>query len=264
MLLIGNGCLSAEEERTQMAIWCISAAPLIMGNDLRNVSAASKAILLNKRAIAIDQDPLGRMGLRLASNASATGAGKTQVWARALAGGDVAVALFNAGAGTPAGLVEVASSEYCRNSTPPGNDPSGFGYSLDSCAAAVAVAPRCAVGVGIFTYSESYNGQCKCALDACSARGHSASYTTYKLEPGAPPVGADITVDFGAAGLPAAASDPTAPVLILDIWRGHFVPGTFVAAGSFTAKNVSLHGTAFVRLSAVPASSAWRNKTTID
>lgn len=61
MLLIGNGCVSEDEERTQMAIWSISAAPLIMGNDLRNVSAASKAILLNAEAIAIDQDPLGQM-----------------------------------------------------------------------------------------------------------------------------------------------------------------------------------------------------------
>ena len=32
MLLIGNGCISAAEERTQMAIWSIVAAPLIMGS----------------------------------------------------------------------------------------------------------------------------------------------------------------------------------------------------------------------------------------
>ena len=42
-----------------MAIWCISASPLIMGNDLRNISEASKAILLNADAIAVSQDPLG-------------------------------------------------------------------------------------------------------------------------------------------------------------------------------------------------------------
>lgn len=55
MLLIGNGCVTPDEERTQMAIWSIVAAPLIMGNDLRNVSADAKAILLNPEAIAIDQ-----------------------------------------------------------------------------------------------------------------------------------------------------------------------------------------------------------------
>jgi alpha-galactosidase len=53
MLLIGNGCLTTAEEQTQMAILAIVAALLIMGNDLRNISAASKAILLNKDAIAI-------------------------------------------------------------------------------------------------------------------------------------------------------------------------------------------------------------------
>ena len=38
MLLIGAGCLSEAEEQTQMAIWSVAAAPLIMGNDLRNIS----------------------------------------------------------------------------------------------------------------------------------------------------------------------------------------------------------------------------------
>ena len=42
MLLIGANCITMEEERTQMAMWSISAAPLIMGNDLRNVSDVSK------------------------------------------------------------------------------------------------------------------------------------------------------------------------------------------------------------------------------
>ena len=42
MLLIGAHCITMEEERTQMAMWSISAAPLIMGNDLRNVSDLSK------------------------------------------------------------------------------------------------------------------------------------------------------------------------------------------------------------------------------
>jgi len=90
MLLIGSHCLTTAEERTQMAIWSISASPLIMGNDLRNVSADSKAILLNKNAIAVSQDSLGQMGIRLSP-----GTTKQQVWARNMANGDVAVALYN-------------------------------------------------------------------------------------------------------------------------------------------------------------------------
>lgn len=68
MLLIGNGCVSHDEERTQMAIWSISASPLIMGNDMRNISDESLAILKNQDAIAVSQDPLGQMGIRLSND----------------------------------------------------------------------------------------------------------------------------------------------------------------------------------------------------
>jgi hypothetical protein len=34
-----------------------------MSNDLRNLSMGSKAVLTNKYVIAVDQDPLGKMGL---------------------------------------------------------------------------------------------------------------------------------------------------------------------------------------------------------
>jgi len=93
MLLIGNGCVTEDEERTQMALWSILASPLIMGNDLRpgKVSDASKAILQNRDAIAVNQDPLGKMGLRLEETSTAT-----QTWFRELSNGDVAVALYNA------------------------------------------------------------------------------------------------------------------------------------------------------------------------
>ena len=47
---MGTNCLTHAEEQTQFAIWALSASPLIMGNDLRNVSASSKQILLNRRA----------------------------------------------------------------------------------------------------------------------------------------------------------------------------------------------------------------------
>jgi alpha-galactosidase len=62
-----------------------------MGNDMRNVTEESKAILKNKDAIAISQDPLGQMGIRI------TGDLPQQVWARELANGDVAVGLYNKG-----------------------------------------------------------------------------------------------------------------------------------------------------------------------
>ena len=43
-------------------MWSILAAPLLMANDLRNISTQSREILLNKEVIAVNQDPLGAMG----------------------------------------------------------------------------------------------------------------------------------------------------------------------------------------------------------
>ena len=42
-----------------MGAWAIFAAPLIMGNDVRNLTGTARSILLNKDVIAINQDPLG-------------------------------------------------------------------------------------------------------------------------------------------------------------------------------------------------------------
>jgi len=260
MLLIGAGCLSQAEERTQMAIWSVTASPLVMGNDLRNVSQASKAILLNKDAVAVDQDGLGKMGKRLqtASSSPATtfvdvtgtyvdSKGKydvdavstarsgTQLWARELSGGAVAVALYNRAGGSPAGITLVAAGKYCSKGKAMGGG-AGFGYSLGSCRDAAAADLDCTSGY--FTYSASYNGQCKCALDACADRGSSGSYIIYKLAPDAPPVGPDITVHFADVGLQG-------PVTVYDIWAQEKV-GEFQE--SYTAANVSFHGSAFLRL----------------
>lgn len=65
MLIIGNFGLSLDQSRTQMALWSIMAAPLIMSNDLRNLDNAARSILQNKDVIAINQDPLGIQGRRL-------------------------------------------------------------------------------------------------------------------------------------------------------------------------------------------------------
>ncbi|KAL1238381.1 Alpha-N-acetylgalactosaminidase [Trichinella spiralis] len=62
MLIIGYPGLSIDQARAQMAVWCIWSAPLLMSNDLRFISPYYREILLNKKAIAVDQDPLGIMG----------------------------------------------------------------------------------------------------------------------------------------------------------------------------------------------------------
>lgn len=62
MLEVGNG-MSENEDRAHFTMWCMMASPLILGNDLRNMSDATRRIILNKEMIAIDQDPLGVQGL---------------------------------------------------------------------------------------------------------------------------------------------------------------------------------------------------------
>jgi alpha-galactosidase len=62
MLEVGNPGLSLTESRSQFSLWCMLAAPLMAGNDLRTMSPEVLKILTNKDAIAIDQDKLGKQG----------------------------------------------------------------------------------------------------------------------------------------------------------------------------------------------------------
>ncbi len=90
MLEVGNGGMSADEYRAHFSMWAIMAAPLIAGNDLRTMSAETKAILTNPEVIAVDQDSLGRQGMLVWADGP-----ELQVWAKPLRGGARAVALFN-------------------------------------------------------------------------------------------------------------------------------------------------------------------------
>jgi alpha-galactosidase len=92
MLEIGNGGMSDTEYRTHMSLWSLLAAPLLAGNDLRDVTPGILEILTNKEVIAVDQDPLGKQGTRVSRQ------GDAEVWARPLADGGYAVGLFNRGA----------------------------------------------------------------------------------------------------------------------------------------------------------------------
>ncbi|MGO1056822.1 NPCBM/NEW2 domain-containing protein [Crossiella sp. CA198] len=89
MLEVGNGKQSSTEYRSQFALWSIMAAPLLIGADLRKVSAEHFEILTNKEIIAIDQDKLGKQGkpIRIQNG--------QYVFVKPLANGDKAVALFN-------------------------------------------------------------------------------------------------------------------------------------------------------------------------
>jgi alpha-galactosidase len=94
MLEIGNGGMTDEEYRTHMSLWCILAAPLLAGNDIRNMPKNIADILMNREVIAVDQDKLGKQGIRVSKE------GDLQVFAKPLADGGYAVGLFNLGSDT--------------------------------------------------------------------------------------------------------------------------------------------------------------------
>lgn len=91
MLEIGNGGMTTEEYRTHFSLWAMWSAPLLAGNDIANMSADTKEILLNKEVIAIDQDTLGQQARRVKKN------GDLDIWSKQLADGGRAVALVNRG-----------------------------------------------------------------------------------------------------------------------------------------------------------------------
>jgi alpha-galactosidase len=83
--------MTATEARTQLSMWAIVAAPLILGSDPRVLSAATVKMLTNRQVIAVDQDPLGFQGRPIRRQ------GLGQIWSKPLLGGARAVALLNRG-----------------------------------------------------------------------------------------------------------------------------------------------------------------------
>ena len=89
MLEVGNGGMSVQEYRAHFSMWCILAAPLMAGNDLRNMTPGIRDILTNREVIAIGQDALGRQGRKVRDD------GDFEVWSKTLLDGTRAVALLN-------------------------------------------------------------------------------------------------------------------------------------------------------------------------
>jgi alpha-galactosidase len=89
MLEVGNGGMTAEEYKTHFSLWCMLAAPLIAGNDLRDMSKETLAILTNHEMIAVNQDTLGKQAFCFRDN------GDYEIWIKKLADDEKAVCLLN-------------------------------------------------------------------------------------------------------------------------------------------------------------------------
>jgi alpha-galactosidase len=88
-LIAGDGGLTADESRSQIALWAEMAAPMILSSDVSALSSSSVADLGNADVIAVDQDKLGHPGYVVSQN------GTLDVLTRPLAGGDRAVTILN-------------------------------------------------------------------------------------------------------------------------------------------------------------------------
>lgn len=88
MLEVGNG-MTAREDKAHFSMWCMIAAPLIAGNDLRKMTPQSLNILTNKEVIAIDQDSLGIEGYNYLKKDS------LEIWVKPLKNNEVAICFLN-------------------------------------------------------------------------------------------------------------------------------------------------------------------------
>ena len=89
MLEVGNGGMTTDEYRAHFSLWAILAAPLLAGNDLRDMKPEIHDILSNKEVIAVNQDQLGRQGQRVRKD------GDLEVWAKQMQDGSRSVVLLN-------------------------------------------------------------------------------------------------------------------------------------------------------------------------
>jgi hypothetical protein len=91
MLMVGMDGFTAAQNRTHMNLWAVSGAPLLAGNNLATMTTETANILKNPEVIAVDQDPRGLQGVKVAEDTTGL-----QVYGKVLSGtGKRAVVLLN-------------------------------------------------------------------------------------------------------------------------------------------------------------------------
>lgn len=89
MLEVGNGGMTVDEYKTHFTMWAMLAAPLMAGNDIRNMDESTKEILTNADVIAVNQDKLGQQATKFLDM------GDYEIWAKPLSNGEIAVCFMN-------------------------------------------------------------------------------------------------------------------------------------------------------------------------
>ena len=83
--------LSADEQYTHISLWCLLAAPLLIGCDMEKLDAFTLNLLSNDEVLALDQDELGKQATCVIKD------GDVRVYEKELADGGRAVGFFNLG-----------------------------------------------------------------------------------------------------------------------------------------------------------------------
>ncbi len=89
MLEVGNQGLSYNESKSHFTMWAMLSAPLIAGNDIRNMNEETKSILLNQNIISVDQDPLGIAAFKYKST------NDIDIWVKPLSNNEWAICFLN-------------------------------------------------------------------------------------------------------------------------------------------------------------------------
>lgn len=82
--------LRPAEQYFQVTLWCLLTQPLLLSCHVPTMDEFDLNLVTNDEVLAVDQDPLCRQGRRLAHEP-----GSYEIWAKELADGAQAVALFN-------------------------------------------------------------------------------------------------------------------------------------------------------------------------
>jgi alpha-galactosidase len=83
--------LTPDEQTTQMSMWCLLSAPLILGCDLQKLDDFTKSLVTNDEVLDVDQDSLGKQATCVLKS------GDLNVYAKPLDDGTWAVGLVNLG-----------------------------------------------------------------------------------------------------------------------------------------------------------------------
>ncbi len=90
-----QGC-SDVQYKNHFSMWAFMGSPLMIGCDIRNMSKETLDILTNEEIIRINQDPVCRQPMK---HVGVWGGDDLLFYSKLLAGGDIAIGLFNLGGG---------------------------------------------------------------------------------------------------------------------------------------------------------------------